>query len=69
MKKLISKFERKDVVDYCFDTGWDYQIDNDFPYIFNLTNSDYSEIRNTFSFQMWKLKKELKKAFYEIFRK
>lgn len=68
MEQLITKKDREEAIDYCFDTDW--------PNMPELTNSDYSKIRNTIGFQMWKLDKELrklinaiKKEFYGIFRK
>lgn len=68
MEKLITKKEREEAIDFCHDTDW--------PDMPEFTNSDYSMIRNTFSFQMWKLDKEfrifiniIKKEFYAIFRK
>lgn len=68
MEKLITKSERNEAIDYCFDTDW--------PNMPELSNSDFIKIRDTFGFQMWKLDKEfrklinaIKKEFYGIFGK
>lgn len=68
MERLITKKEREEVVEYCFDIDW--------PFIEMLSNSDYVKIRNTLGFHGWKIRKEfknlgtaIKKEFYAIFGK
>lgn len=67
MTRLITKKEREEVIDYCFQNNW--------PEIACLKNSDYIKIKNTLGFQIWKTEKEfnnllkkIKKEFNLLFK-